>query len=110
MSILSSPFWITTPSILSRSKLTTVCARRAAEQPIRARGNEIKRLLVLGQRVVLTERRVAYYDHARRIHRDALVAAAAFLDRNADSDLRLRRFLRVRLKFVLIGRVVIGFS
>src|SRR6202022_4650104 len=37
----------------------------ATQQPVCARGNEIERLLVLGQRIVLNERRVAYHHHAR---------------------------------------------
>ena len=37
----------------------------ATEQPIHAAGNEIEPLLVLRERVVLNECRIAYYHHAR---------------------------------------------
>src|SRR4029077_19341985 len=69
----------------------------AAQEPVCDRRNEIERLLVLRQRVVLNEGGVAHHHHTRRIHLDPLICAATFFDRNADSQRRRARLFGVRL-------------
>src|ERR1051326_6764916 len=54
------------------------------EEPVDAGGNKIEPLLVLGERVVLNEGGIGYYDDACGIDLDPLIGAAALFDRGGD--------------------------